>query len=282
MNAYRKYMDGICLTGQEHAALMASLERTAQRGRSPFHRLAVLCACCALACLALWRTAPPPATAGETPAASADVPRLTADPTLTAADPRNTPESKLYSEPDPGGPLPYGVNLPWPLPELAKEEGRGDYDIGGIGGEGIVGSRIYENTVVRGSSSGSPLLDHLPQDIPEGFTFVDGLTGEDGEGRPWRTGRWEGNGGKISVFLQITEEVPASETPAVSADDEIPLFLRGDITEEVLSACARSADGGHKEGGRADFTFRILYPDGVLAFYRLTGLTVQETLRLIL
>lgn len=55
-----------------------------------------------------------------------------------------------------------------------------------------------------------------------------------------------------------------------------PVFRYEDLTQEVIAARAMSGAGDSGDVSGSRFTFQILYPDGVVAAYRMKGITAGE------
>lgn len=301
MNSYQHYMDTIRLTPEEHAALLSALEaRAAPRRPSLLPRLAA-CAC-GLALLAgLWTLDASRAPAGDT-ASSPQSPEGTASaaPVLTL-DPKAVPDPELHQEPDTLEDLAGAVPLPWSTPvptepvamiETLPEDWQVFVDTG------TAPSAAADLTL--DACRALPLLgEHVPDTVPEGFTFASGVVGPD----QVLTLLWS-DGAMGEVFLSLSRPDTAPETMETSdpaAYDvrlyappwseslpetvrlggfEDPVFRWEDLTDEIVAARGVQGDRGDTPGLR--FTFRILYPDGVVMACRLKGLTVQEAAALVL
>lgn len=224
MNAYQRYMESVHLTQEEHAALLSALEGkpvAPQRG-SPLPRLAV-CAC-GLALLAglgalglLSQTAGESAAARPSPAQGA----VSGAPVVTLY-PRTTPDAQLYAGPDTLETTPGAVHLPWSIPAPSEQPDTvievlpEDWSLSADGSEYLIDGSTAPPAAEAGltleACRALPLLgEHIPDDIPEGFSFASGTSGPDQE----LTLLWS-DGALGEVFLSLSRPEVPPETMDVS------------------------------------------------------------------
>ena len=321
MNAYQRYMEPIRLTPEERDALRSALEARSAARRKPSHLPRLAACACGLALLAGLGVglsqAPEESAAAPDPVQGA----VSGAPVLTL-DPKATPDARLYAGPDTLETPAEAVPLPWSTPvpsepvtviEAHPEDGSGSTDASLVPADPEGGSIFMVDGGAAPSAAADLTLEacralprlgaHVPETLPEGFSFASGTSGPDQEGGSWLTLLWS-DGALGEVFLSLTQpetppepmdvsdpaaydvrlyERPWSERlpEAVRAGGFAdPVFRWEDLTEEVVAARGLPGDGGDAGGLR--FTFRVLYPDGVVAAYRIKGLTRSEAAALVL
>ena len=297
---------------------MISSRSAPRRRGAPLPRLA-LCAGCLALLAGLWALSPAVPAPERAAAPEGGQGAVSAAPVVTL-DPRATPDAQLHAGPDTLETAPGAVHLPWSSPapseqpdtviEVIPEGWSGSTDAPAAQEDGSA----YEVDSGAAPSAAAdltleacravPLLgEHVPDALPEGFTFASGTCGADQAGAPCLALLWtDGALGEVFLSLSRSEEAPAvmdvsdpagydvrlyarpwsehlpEEVRAGGFED--PVFRQEDLTEAVVAARGLSGDGGDAAGLR--FTLQVLYPDGTVAAWRLKGLTLEEAAALVL